>query len=49
MDLLLFHEARRAGKKLTIFDDAVGDYMGTTLSIPWRAPMGGEPTDWASR
>ncbi len=28
VDLLLFHEARRAGKKITLFDDAAGDYMG---------------------
>lgn len=28
VDLLLFHEARRAGKKITIFDDSAGDYFG---------------------
>ncbi len=28
VDLLLSHEARRAGKKFTIFDDAAGDYLG---------------------
>ena len=28
VDLLLFHEARRSGKKLTVFNDAAGDYMG---------------------
>ena len=28
VDLLLFHEARRAGKKVTVFSDAAGDYHG---------------------
>lgn len=28
VDLLLFHEARRAGKKLTLFSDSAGDYYG---------------------
>lgn len=28
VDLLLFHEARRTGKKITIFDDSAGDYLG---------------------
>jgi len=28
VDLLLFHEARRAGKKITIFSDVAGDYHG---------------------
>jgi hypothetical protein len=28
VDLLLFHEARRAGKKITIFSDMAGDYHG---------------------
>jgi hypothetical protein len=28
VDLLLFHEARRGGKKITIFNDAAGDYRG---------------------
>ncbi|MCK4763462.1 MAG: NACHT domain-containing protein [Candidatus Aminicenantes bacterium] len=28
IDLLLFHEARRAGKKITLFDDSSGDYYG---------------------
>src|SRR5207253_10090388 len=27
-DLLLFHEARRSGKNVTIFSDAAGDYHG---------------------
>lgn len=28
VDFLLFHEARRTGKKITLFDDASGDYYG---------------------
>ena len=28
VDLLLFHEARRKGRKITIFNDAAGDYDG---------------------
>ncbi len=28
VDLLLFHEARSKGKKITVFSDAAGDYMG---------------------
>ena len=28
VDLLLFHEARRAGKNITLFNDAAGDYHG---------------------
>lgn len=28
VDLLLFHEARKNGKKITIFNDAAGDYHG---------------------
>jgi hypothetical protein len=28
VDLLLFHEARRAGKKITLFSDSAGDYYG---------------------
>jgi NACHT domain len=28
VDLLLFHEARRSGKKVTIFSDVAGDYHG---------------------
>lgn len=28
VDLLLFHEARRAGKKIAIFSDVAGDYHG---------------------
>jgi hypothetical protein len=28
VDLLLFHEARREGKKLSIFSDSAGDYFG---------------------
>ncbi|GHO51453.1 NACHT domain-containing protein [Ktedonospora formicarum] len=28
IDLLLFHEARRSGKNITIFNDAAGDYHG---------------------
>jgi hypothetical protein len=28
VDLLLFHEARRAGKTISIFSDAAGDYRG---------------------
>jgi len=28
VDLLLFHEARKAGEKITIFNDASGDYFG---------------------
>jgi hypothetical protein len=28
IDLLLFYEARRSGKKITIFSDSSGDYYG---------------------
>ena len=28
VDLLLFHEARRSGKNITLFNDAAGDYYG---------------------
>jgi hypothetical protein len=28
VDLLLFHEARKAGKKITLFSDSAGDYYG---------------------
>src|SRR5687767_1280174 len=28
VDLLLFHEARRHGRKISIFSDAAGDYYG---------------------
>ena len=28
VDLLLFHEARRCGKKASIFSDVAGDYRG---------------------
>jgi hypothetical protein len=28
VDLLLFHEARSKGEKITVFSDAAGDYMG---------------------
>ena len=28
IDLLLFHDARKSGKKITIFNDVSGDYHG---------------------
>ena len=28
IDLLLYHEARRSGKNLTLFNDSAGDYLG---------------------
>ncbi|HTE19878.1 MAG TPA: hypothetical protein VK689_16050, partial [Armatimonadota bacterium] len=28
VDLLLFHEARRTGRSITLFSDAAGDYHG---------------------
>ncbi len=28
VDLLLFHEARRTGANLMLFDDSAGDYLG---------------------
>ena len=38
VDLLLFHEVRKAGKKITLFSDSAGDYHGTYLYPAYCCP-----------